>query len=158
MYFRQDRLCGFGPHKRCGMDIALSDVRVNRRNQLRDTAEHPATGLFGRQVAKGTFHQIEPRTTGREEMHVYARVAVQPPLDRGMFVGGVVVGDQMHGFVPGDLAINQTEKPQPFLVPMAWLARGDDRALGHIQGGEQRGGAMAFIVVRHRAAATGLEG
>ena len=29
----------------------------------------------------------------------------------------------------GDLAINQTKKPQPFLVPIAWYADGDEGAL-----------------------------
>ena len=60
MHFRQDLLRGFGPHKRFGMGIALGDVPVNRRDQLRDTAKDPATNLFGRQIAKDAFHQIEP--------------------------------------------------------------------------------------------------
>ena len=86
-----------------------------------------------------------------------AGVAVQPPLDRGVFMRGVIVGDQMQGLALGDLPINYTEEPQPFLVPMAWQAGGDDGALGDIQGGKERGGAMALIIRRHRAAATGLE-
>lgn len=158
MYFRQDLLCSFGPHKGCGMRIALGDVRVNRRNQLRDTAKDSATNLLGCQVAKDAFHQVEPRTAGGREMHVDARVAHQPPLDRGVFVCGIVVSDQMQGLARGDLAINQTQERQPFLVPMARPAGGDDRAFGNIQGGKERGGAMALVVVRHRAAATGLEG
>ena len=90
-------------------------------------------------------------------MHVDARVARQPPLDRGMFVRGIVVGDQVQGLALGNLTINQTKEPQPFLVPMARQAGGDDGALRDIQGGKERGGAMALIIVRHRAAATGLE-
>ena len=74
VHVRQDLLRGFGPHKRFGMGIALGDVRGN---QLRDTAKHSATNLFGRQVSKDAFHQIEPRTTGRGEMHLGARVALQ---------------------------------------------------------------------------------
>ena len=89
------------------MGITLSDVRVNRRNQFRDTAEHAAPQLFGRQVAKDPLHQIEPRATGRGEVHVDAWVSYQPPLDRGVFVGGIVVGDQMQGFVLRNLPINQ---------------------------------------------------
>ena len=140
------------------MGIALGDVRVNCRNQLRDTAKNPATNLFGREVSKDAFDQVEPRTAGGCEMHVDARVAPQPPLDRRVCVRGVIVGDQMQGLALGDLAINQTKKSQPFLVPMAWQTRRDDRALGDIQGGKECGGAMALVIVRHRAAATGLEG
>ena len=106
MHFCQDVLCGFGPHKGFGMGIALGDVRVNGRNQLRDTAKDPATNLFGREVSKHAFDQVEPRTTGGREMHVDARVAPQPPLDRGVFMRGVIVGDQMQGLVLGDLTIN----------------------------------------------------
>ena len=139
------------------MGIALGDVRVNRGNQLRDTAKDPATNLFGRQVSKHTFDQVEPRTAGGREMHVDARVARQPPLDRGVFVRGIVVGDQMQGLALGDLAINQPKKLQPFLVPMARQAGGDKGALRDMQGGKERGGAMALVIMRHRAAATGLQ-
>ena len=140
------------------MGIALGDVRVNRRNQLRDTAKDSATNLFGRQVSKDAFHQVEPRTASGREMHVDARVARQPPLDRGMFVRGIVIGNQMQGLALGDLAINQTKECQPFLVTMAWQARGDDRALRDMQGGKEGGGAMPLVIVRHRAAAPRLQG
>ena len=85
-------------------------------------------------------------------------MARQPPLDRGVFVRGIVVGDQRQGVALGDLAINQTQDRQPFLVPMARQARGDDRALRDMQGGKECGGAMPLVIVRHRAAATGLQG
>ena len=111
----------------------------------------PATNLFGRQVAKDTFYQIEPRTAGRDEMHLDARVACQPPLDHGVLVRGVVVGDQMQGLALGDLAIKQTQERQPFLVPMPRQAGGEDGALRDIEGGEERGGPMALVVVCHRA-------
>ena len=65
------------------MGIALGDVRVNRRDQLRDTAKDPAPNLFRRQVAKDAFDQVEPRTAGGREMHVDARVGrkrFQEPL------------------------------------------------------------------------------
>jgi len=101
------------------MGIAVGDLCVNGCNQLRDTAKHLATNLFGRQVAKDTFNQLEPRSTGQGEVHVNTRVARQPRLNRGVFVHGVIVGDQMDGLALGDLAINQTKEPQPFLVPMA---------------------------------------
>jgi hypothetical protein len=140
------------------MGIALSDVCVNGGNQLGDTAKYSATNLFGCQVAKDAFHQIEPGTTGRREVHLDAWVARQPPLHRGMFVRGIVVRDQMQGPTLGNLTINQTQEPQPFLVPMPWQARREDRALGNIQSGKERGRTMALLVVRHRAAPALLDG
>ncbi len=91
-------------------------------------------------------------------MHVNTWVACQPPLDRGVFMRGVIVSDQMHRLALGDLAINQTQEAQPFLMPMARQARGDDRALRDMQGGKEGGGAMPLVIVRHRAAAPRLQG
>jgi len=85
-------------------------------------------------------------------------VARESPLNCGVFVRGVIVGDQMQGLTLGDLAINQTQERQPFLVPMPRQAGGEDGALRDMEGGEARGGSMALVIVRHRAAATGLEG
>ena len=127
-------------------------------NQLRDTAEHAATNLFGRQVTKDAFDQIEPRTTGRGEVHVHTRVARQPPLNHGVFVRGVIVGDQMQGLALGNLPDQSDEEPQPFLVPMPRQAGGEEGALRDIEGGEERGGAMALVVVGHRATPALLHG
>ena len=43
----------------------------------------------------------------------------------------------------------------PLLMPMPWHALADHQSFGHIEGGEQRGRPIAFVVVRHRATATG---
>ena len=114
--------------------------------------------MFGRQVAKDAFHEIQPRTTSRGEVHVDARVVREPPLYRGVFVRGVVIGDQMQGLALWGLAINQTQERQPFLVPMPRQAGGDEGTLGDIQGGKKRGGAMALVVVGHRATPALLHG
>lgn len=134
IHFRQDLLCRLGPHQRFRRGITLGHIRVNGRNQLGDAAEYAATNLFSHQVAKDAFHQIEPRTTRRGEVHVDARVAREPSLNRGVFVCGVVVGDQMQGLALGNVVINQTQEPQPLLASMAWQAGGEEGALGRQQG------------------------
>jgi len=63
----------------------------------------------------------------------------------------------MQGLVLGDLVGKETKEPQPFLMPMARPTGGDEGALGHIEGGKERGRAMAFVIVCHRAAAPRLE-
>jgi hypothetical protein len=67
-------------------------------------------------------------------MHVTTWVASQPALDRGVFVCGIVVGDQMQGLALWGLAVNQEQERQSFLMPMAREAHGDDRALRDMQG------------------------
>ena len=98
------------------------------------------------------------QSTRRGEGQVDARVAGEPQLNRGMFVRGVVVGDQMPGLTLGDLAINQTKDRQPFLVPRPRQAGGADGALRDIEGGEERGGARARVVVCQRATPALLHG
>jgi hypothetical protein len=61
----------------------------------------------------------------------------QPPLHRGVFLRGVVVGEQMQGRARGKWTINQTQERQPSLGPMARQAGGEKGALGHSQGGKE---------------------
>lgn len=81
----------------------------------------------------------------------------QPPLDRGVFVGGLVVGDPRQGLVLRNLPINQPEEPPPFLVPMAGSAGGEQGALCNMESGKERSGAVALVVIGHRPAPTFLQ-
>src|SRR6476620_5106774 len=72
---------------------------------------------------------------------------LEPALDRRSLVGGVVVDDQMQ--IEGFL-VDALEEPQEFPLPVSGHACADDRAVKHIQGCEQRGCAMALVVVGHR--------
>ena len=53
----------------------------------------------------------------------------------------------------GHALVEQTQKLEPFLVPMPLLAEAIDLAVGGIERGEQRGRAVAFVVVRQGGAA-----
>ncbi len=111
------------------------DILLNRRDEFGDAAEDPTPNPLVRQVTEEAFHKVEPRTAGWREMHVNARMALEPSLDLRMLVGGIVIRDQVQGFVLGDLSVEHPQKRQPFLVAMARQARGDDTALGDIQRG-----------------------
>ena len=79
-------------------------------------------------------------------MHVESRMPGQPRLHRGVFVCGVVVGDQMQRLVLGRLAVDLPEELQPFGVGVALLALADDLSVKHVERSEQRGRAIAFVV------------
>ena len=80
------------------------------------------------------------------------RVPVEPGPDLGMFVRRVVVDDQVE-FSPGwGLAVDLIEEADEFLMPVTGHALADDLAVEDIERGEQRGRAVAFVVVRHRPA------
>src|SRR5262249_50641250 len=54
----------------------------------------PAPSVFG-EVAEETFHHVQPRRTGGGEVHMKTWVPLEPALNLGVFVGGVVVADQV---------------------------------------------------------------
>jgi len=46
-----------------------------------------------------SFHHIQPRCRSGREVHVEARMLLQPSLHVGMLVCGIVVGDQVQRFI-----------------------------------------------------------
>jgi hypothetical protein len=94
------------------------------------------------------LHLIEPRAVGRREMHVVARPLGQPRADLGMLVGGVVVHDQVDLQPRGNLGVEMPKECEKLLVPVPALALREDVAPVHIERREERGGAVAEVVVR----------
>ena len=54
----------------------------------------------------------------------------QPALHSGVLMGGVVITDQVELPVGRDGLVDQAEKLEPLLVPMALLAQAKDFAVG----------------------------
>ena len=77
--------------------------------------------------------------------------AAKPPSDLGGLVGGVVVEDQVQVEIGRRFLVDSLQKAQEFAMPMARHAVADDHAGEHVEGREQRGGAVAFVVVGHAA-------
>jgi hypothetical protein len=68
-----------------------------------------------------------------------------------MFVGCVIVDDGVDHFSRKDLRLDRIEKADELLVPMALHVAADD--VEDVEGGEQRGGTVTLVVVRHRPSA-----
>ncbi len=66
-----------------------------------------------------------------------------------MLVGTVVVDDAVHVETFGHRLVNLAQERQKLLVPVTRLAGGQYRAVEHIQGRKQRGGAVTDIVMRN---------
>src|SRR6185312_11699757 len=94
---------------------------------------------------------LSPGRRGGREMHVETGMLGQPSLDRRVFMGRVVIRDQMQAEAFGGAAVDEPEKLKPFLVTMALHAFADHLAGGDIKGGEQRCRSMPFVVVGHRS-------
>ena len=84
-------------------------------------------------------------------------MAFEPTLDSRMFVGAIIVHDQMQFDLPGELVVELLEKLQKLLVPMPCVALADHFAMSQFQCGKQSRRAIAFVVVGHRSTTTFLQ-
>jgi hypothetical protein len=70
-----------------------------------------------------------------------------------MFRGGMVVEHCVDHVAGGHLALDSIEEADEFEVAVALHAATDHRAVEHAECGEQGGGAVPLVVVRHGLAA-----
>src|SRR5947209_12046191 len=78
----------------------------------------------------------------------------EPSHDVGMFVGGVVVDDDMDRLFPGHSGLDDVQKPNELLMAMALHALADNLALKDIERREQGGDAMAFVIMCNGTSST----
>ena len=72
---------------------------------------------------------------------------------RAMLVRGVVIADDVDLHFRRHGLIDEAQKLQPLLMPVALLAQAIDLAVGGVERGKQRGRSVAFVIVRHGLAA-----
>ena len=73
----------------------------------------------------------------------------KPALNFGMFVSGIVVGDEIQLFPCWRRVVNEFEEFDPLLVPVPLLTNTDHLAAGGVQCGKQSSSAVALVVVGH---------
>src|ERR1700741_593665 len=117
-----------------------------------DAALETALGQDGEKALDG----VEPGSRGWGEVEGRAGRASEPFARGGMLVGGVVVQDRVDRLAGGDLALDGVEEADELLMPMALHVAADDGSVEHVERGEQRGRAVALVVVRHRSGTTRL--
>ena len=78
-----------------------------------------------------------------------AGMAGEPLAQLGMLVDGVVVNGGMDDFTSADMRFDGIEKANELLMAMALHVAADNRSVEHIQRSEQRGSAVALVVVCH---------
>lgn len=87
-----------------------------------------------------------------------ARLTLEPASNRRMLMGGVVVHDEMKWPIRQSLLIQMLQEPQLFLMAVLRLTGADDLAREDMERGEERGGAVPFIVMGHGPAPPLLHG
>jgi len=83
-------------------------------------------------------------------------MTLEPGDALGMFVRAIVVEDDMDHLACRHLVLDGIEKADELLVTVLLHTAADDRAIENVESSEQRGGAVAFVVVGDRSAFAGL--
>ena len=85
------------------MAIILLDISENAFLESFDAGKDAAPELILGQVAEESLDHVEPTVAGGREVEMKALVARRPAQNRRVFVGGIVVNDQVELFVGGRL-------------------------------------------------------
>lgn len=83
------------PDEGFGMFVVAIDVTADCQEQFFDIAKYTAPQSVLSEIAEESLHHVEPRCTGRSEVHVEPWMACEPALNFGMLVRRVVVPDQV---------------------------------------------------------------
>ena len=88
----------------------MGDEVIDLLDQLAHIAEGAAADGALSDEGEPALDLIEPAGIGGSEVQVKAGMVGQPGFDLGMFVGGVIVHDQMEVEVGGDVVVQMLEK------------------------------------------------
>jgi hypothetical protein len=139
------------PDERLGVLIVLFDEVFDGCLKRDDKVEDAALEFSAAQLGEEAVDRVEPRGGGRCEMEGPARVAGEPRSNIEMLVRGIVVEDHLDRLALGHLAFDGVEKADELLVAMPLHVAADDRAIEDIERCKERRGAVALVVMCHRA-------
>ena len=143
----EDVVGGLGPAEGSWVGVDGVDVVTNRLLEFLCRTMDPAPELFFGQQGEEALDLVQPGSAGRREVDMPARMAGQPASHRRRLVGCVVVHDQMDVEVVGDLGFESAPELKELAAAVTRKALSDDLAGGDVEGGEQRGGAVAHVVM-----------
>ena len=138
---------GFGPDEGFRILVVVVDEMADGVLQLQRAAMNAAAKLFLRQLGEPAFDQIQPGGRGGSEVQVEARALGQPTANELSFVRAIVVQDEMHIEVWGDVALDGIEEAAELTGAMPAMHLAEHLAAGYVESGEQAGGAVANVVV-----------
>ena len=96
-----------GPDVGGRVNVVSLDMLLDSGDEIRDAAKDTSSQLLLGEVTEEPFDHVEPRRTGGREVDMKAGMVCEPPLNGRLFVGRVVINDEMEIFVLGCLAIDE---------------------------------------------------
>lgn len=153
----EDVFGGLAPDEGLRLGVVLQQVIVDCVLEVVDAGVAAAADALGGDLGEEALDEVHPGRACGREMQLEAGMLLQPGLHLGRLVGGVVVEHEMD--VAGLLhrPVDTAEETQELPGAVARHAFSDDQARLHVQRGEERGGAVALVVVGHRGSASLLE-
>lgn len=145
------------PDERFRIIVVGIDVPLDSTGDIAHALKDTAPKAIHCKITEEAFNHVKPRSTCRSEVDVESRIPFEPGFDFFVLMGGVIVADDMDVFLLGNIAADQVEKANPFLVAMLFHAGADDFAAKGIHCGKQRGCAIALVIMGHRLASALLE-
>src|SRR6516164_8278116 len=143
----EDGIGCLGPDEGLGLVIVGLDEGGDIGPELIDAAMDAALDLLIGEQREPAFDLVEPGGAGRREVEVIARVAGEPRFDGWRFVGGIIVEHQMDVEIGWHGLLDLRQEFAEFDRPVVLVAAADDPTGGDVQGGEQRGCAVALVVM-----------
>ena len=143
----EDVIGGFGPFEGFGVLVCRVDVVEDGALQLLGGAMDAAPDLFVGQQPEPALDLVEPGGAGGCEMGLPARPFGEPVADRLGLVGPVVVHDDVDVEISRDVRLDEVEEFAELSGPMARETFADDLSRGDVEGREERGRAVALVVV-----------
>jgi len=152
-----DVLGGLAPDEGLRLGVVLQQVVVDRAFEIVDAGVAATSNALCRDLGEEALHEVHPGRAGGREMQLETGMLFQPGLHLGRLVGGVVVEDQVDvaGFFHGP--VDAAQETQELLGTVTRHAFPDYEARLDVQRGEERGGAIALVVVGHRGRAPLLQ-
>jgi len=102
---------------------------VDRQLQVGNAAEYTTTDSFLVEVTEPSLDQIQPTGTGGYEVDCKPRMTFQPLPNLLVFVGAIVVHNQMQRDLARKLCVEPTEEFHKLLMPAPVMALADNLAL-----------------------------
>ena len=128
--------CFGSPDEGFGLAVMPIDVSADSVNEFLDVTEDTAPQTILRQIAEEAFYHVQPGTASRGKVNSEARVPAQPALHFGMFMGGVVVHNEVDHFLERRDLIDHAQEAEPLLMPVTVVAHGDYAAIERVESGK----------------------
>src|SRR6266849_3698998 len=143
----EDLVSSFGPNERFWCFVVNVDVVANGGFKVAGAAKDATPQLLRGQESKPTLDEIEPRSACWGEVKMKTWALQQPALNGGRLMSTVVVEDQMDVKPWWHLGLDLVEELAKLDRAMAPVELANNLASLSVQGGEQRSGTVALVIM-----------